>query len=61
MAGSAFSFQRRRLAVWDDRAPWLGPLVGALHAVLMLAIFGAIYWVGYRVAGFPQWMRWIVG
>lgn len=61
LAAGAFNFQRQRLAVWNDRAPWLGPLLGTMHAALMLAIIGAVYWATYRFLGVPGWMRWIVG
>lgn len=61
LCGQAYLFQRLRFAVWNDRAPWLGAVMGTLHAGLTLVLGLGLYWLAYRWLGFPGWMRWIVG
>lgn len=61
MCFEGYQWQRRRMAVWNDRAPWLGPLIGKLQCLLIIGMAGAIYSLGYWLMGFPSWMRWLVG
>jgi hypothetical protein len=61
MAYGGFGMGSRGYAVWNDRAPWLPPLMGALFAVASVIPLLLIYWLGYRWTGFPGWMRWLVG
>jgi hypothetical protein len=39
----------------------LGPSIGLIHVIIVLAMALAVYWGLYRFTGFPMWMRWIVG
>lgn len=34
---------------------------GALAGIGVLGIAAAVYYAGYQLAGFPPWMRWLVG
>ncbi len=61
IAAQAYQFQRARLSVWDDRAPWLGPAIGAVNVLIVLAIAFAVYAGGYYLVGFPRFMGWIFG
>lgn len=60
-AVESYRMQRMRMAVWDDRAPWAGKLVGVIGAAITLALILAIEWAAYRVVGLPSWMMWFAG
>jgi hypothetical protein len=59
VAYSGFGIGSRSYAVWKDRARWLPPTAGLLFAVLGALPVLAIYWISYRLTGFPNWMRWL--
>jgi hypothetical protein len=61
MAYSAFGTGSRGYAIWNDRTPWLPPIMGGLFAAMAVMVPLAIYWLTYRWIGFPAWMRWLVG
>jgi hypothetical protein len=61
MVFGAFGMGLRSYSVWDARAPWLPRVMGTVFAAMAALPLLAIYWAGYRWAGFPGWMRWIVG
>jgi hypothetical protein len=60
-AANAFSRSQRRLAVWQDRAAWIPTFFGLLSGLIASGVVFVIYWVGYRMLGFPHWMRWLLG
>lgn len=61
VATSTFTTLRRAADAWREHVPAMPAIYGAFGAAVASGLLLAIYWGGYRLFGFPMWMRWLAG
>lgn len=61
MIGGGARFGLRANDVYAERVPWLPFLMAGIYGAIVRAVWLGLYWLTYRLTGFPMWMGWIFG